>query len=219
MEVEMKTKIRTDSNTQKSFSNAEEERLGERIREIRNCKGFTQKQMAEKSKLNINTLSMVEKGKTSPSIGTLQRLARALDVPIAEFFDTSESPNKIVFTPQRSRPETTCCHALIQNLASGINNSTIEPFVIIMEKDAGSGGRSLVHSGFEFAYCLSGEILYLIEEMEYPMSAGDSIVFPAQLSHRWENTYKGESQMIIVFTPVSQNPEQSRTHFENNGGE
>jgi len=210
----MKTKLKTDSNLRKSLSNAEEEQLGERIRAIRTRKGFTQKQMADKSKLNINTLSMVEKGKTSPSIGTLQRLARALDVSIAEFFDSSESSTKIVFTPQHSRPESTCCHALIQNLAKGINNSTIEPFVISMEKDAGSGGRSLVHSGFEFAYCLSGEILYLIEEMEYPMSAGDSIVFPAQLPHRWENTYNGESQMIIVFTPVSQNPEQSKTHFQ-----
>jgi transcriptional regulator with XRE-family HTH domain len=214
----MKTKLEIESNLRKSLTNSEEEQFGERIRTIRTRKGFTQKQLADKSKLNINTLSMVEKGKTSPSIGTLQRLARALDVPIAEFFDSSESLNKIVFTSLHTRPETTCCHALIQNLAKGINNSTIEPFVITMEKDAGSGGRSLVHSGFEFAYCLSGEILYLIGEMEYPMSAGDSIVFPAQLPHRWENTYKGESQMIIVFTPLSQSPEQSKTHFDNDQG-
>ncbi len=209
----MKTKIETDSNFQKMFSNTEEEQLGERIRTIRTRKGFTQKQMAYKSKLNINTLSMVEKGKTSPTVGTLQRLARALDVPIAEFFDSSEATNKIVFTSKHSRPETTCCHALIQNLALGINNSTIEPFVITLEKDAGSGGRSLVHSGFEFAYCLSGEILYLIEEMEYPMSAGDSIVFPAQLPHRWENTSKGESQMIIVFTPLSSMKDENRSDY------
>lgn len=214
----MKQKTDTNNNYVPVEKMVEEKLVGEKIHEIRTLRGWTLKKLSDQSKLNINTLSMVEKGKTSPSVGTLQRLARALDVPIAEFFDSSESTNKIVFTSQHARPETTCCHALIQNLAKGINNSTIEPFVITMEKDAGSGGRSLVHSGFEFAYCLGGEILYLIEEMEYPMSAGDSIVFPAQLPHRWENTSKGESQMIIVFTPLSQNPEQSKTHFENNQG-
>ncbi len=215
----MKTKLGNDSNSQINYSKAEEEQLGERIRSIRTRKGFTQKQMADKSKLNINTLSMVEKGKTSPSIGTLQRLARALDVPIAEFFDSSESANKIVFTPQHSRPDATCCHALIQNLAKGIKNSTIEPFIITMQKDAGSGGRSLIHSGFEFAFCLSGEILYQIEEIEYPMKPGDSIVFPAQMPHRWENASNNESQMIIVFTPLFQNPDQGKTHFQFDEGE
>jgi transcriptional regulator with XRE-family HTH domain len=197
---------------------AEEEFVGEKIHEIRTQRGWTLKKLANKSKLNINTLSMVEKGKTSPSIGTLQRLARALDVSITSFFSSSDLSTQIVFTAHHNRPEATCCHALIQNLGKDLKDNAIEPFIITMEKNAGSGGRTLVHTGFEFAYCLSGEILYLIEEMEYPMSAGDSIVFPAQLPHRWENTYKGESQMIIVFTPVSQNSAQSKTHFQNDDG-
>lgn len=214
----MKQKTDNKNNTIQIERKAEEELVGEKIREIRNQRGWTLKKLADQSKLNINTLSMVEKGKTSPSIGTLQRLARALDVPITSFFDSSDLSKQIVFTAHNNRPEATCCHALIQNLGKDLKDNTIEPFIITMEKDAGSGGRTLVHTGFEFAYCLSGEILYLIEEMEYPMSAGDSVVFPAQLPHRWENTYKGESQMIIVFTPVSQTPGQSKTHFQNDEG-
>jgi transcriptional regulator with XRE-family HTH domain len=215
----MKQKTDTKNNAIPVENQAEEELVGQRIHEIRTQIGWTLKKLANQSKLNINTLSMVEKGKTSPSIGTLQRLARALDVPITSFFSSSDLSTQIVYTEHNHRPEATCCHALIQNLGKDLKDNTIEPFIITMEKNAGSGGRTLVHTGFEFAYCLSGEILYLIEEMEYPMSAGDSIVFPAQLPHRWENTYKGESQMIIVFTPVSQNPGQSKTHFQNDVGE
>jgi transcriptional regulator with XRE-family HTH domain len=214
----MNQKTGTKKNTIPIENKAEGELLGVRIREIRTQKGLTLKKLSDQSKLNINTLSMIEKGKTSPSIGTLQRLARALDVPVISFFDSSDLSSKIVFTAHNNRPETTCCHALIQNLGKDLKDNAIEPFIITMPKDAGSGGRTLVHTGFEFAYCLSGEILYLIEEIEYPMRAGDSIVFPAQLPHRWENTYEGESQMIIVFTPVSQNPEQSKTHFQNDEG-
>ena len=214
----MKQKSVATENAVPVEPKGEEELLGERINEIRTKKEWTLKKLSDQSKLNINTLSMIEKGKTSPSIGTLQRLARALEVPIASFFETNDLSKKIVFTAHDNRPVTICCDAQIQNLAMDLKNSTIEPFVVIMQKDVGSGGRTLIHSGYEFAYCLSGKILYRIEEIEYPMTAGDSIVFPAQLPHRWENIYDGESQMVIVFTPVSQNPEQSKTHFHDDEG-
>jgi len=91
----------------------------------------------------------------------------------------------------------------------------LEPFVIIIEKDATSGERTLVHGGNEFVYCLSGKILYIIQEQEYPMSAGDSILFSAQLGHRWKNIHDGESQLMMVLTPAGQYLEQSPSHFYN----
>jgi quercetin dioxygenase-like cupin family protein len=82
-----------------------------------------------------------------------------------------------------------------------------------MQKNAGSGGRTIIHSGFEFAYCMSGKVMYRIEEIEYPLAVGDSIVFAAQLPHRWENIYDGESQIILVFTPGEQFQSQGKSHF------
>ena len=60
--------------------------VGLKIREIRNRRGFSLRTLAERSGLNINTLSLVENGKSSPSVGTLQQLAKALEVPITVFF-------------------------------------------------------------------------------------------------------------------------------------
>jgi len=188
--------------------------LGNKIREMRNLKGWTLKQMSEISDLNINTLSLVEKGKTSPSIYTLQRLATALDVSLKDFFEPAQPINPVIFTACDKRPQASSEKALINNLGKGLTSSTLEPFILTMEKYATSGGRTLIHSGFEFVYCLSGKVLYYVQEVEYTLNPGDSLLFSAQLGHRWENINEdGESQILLVLTPACGHVEQSKKHF------
>ena len=191
--------------------------LGNKIREVRSLRGWTLKQLSEMSDLNINTLSLIEKGKTSPSIYTLQKLASALGVPLKEFFEPVEPIQPIIFTQRDMRPEVSSEKAIISNLGKGLTSSTLEPFILNMEKYATSGGRTLIHSGYEFVYCLSGRVLYYIQEVEYILNAGDSLLFAAQLGHRWENIHEGESELLLVLTPACGNVEQSKKHFYNFG--
>ena len=190
-----------------------DELLGKKIREIRNQRGITLKQLAEISTLNVNTLSLIENGKTSPSISTLQLLAGAFEVSIKEFFEPANPGQPIIFTPHDQRPEALNEKSIINNLGKGLQSSTLEPFVLTMEKHATSGGRTLLHNGYEFVYCLSGKILYTIQEVEYTLIPGDSVLFSAQLGHRWENINEGESQLLLVLTPACLQTEQSKKHF------
>lgn len=190
-----------------------DESLGMKMREIRNQRGWTLKQLSIMSGLNINTLSLIEKGKTSPSIYTLQRLADALDVPIKEFFEAVEPSKPVIFTPHDHRPRASGEKTNIENLGKGLKSSTLEPFVVNMEKYATSGGRTLFHSGYEFVYCLSGKIMYYVQEVEYTLNPGDSLLFSAQIGHRWENINEGESQLLLVMTPACGFIEQSKKHF------
>jgi len=61
--------------------------LGERIREIRKSKGFTQEQLAEMVGVEPRHISRVEGGYNSPSIERLAKISEALGVPINEFFN------------------------------------------------------------------------------------------------------------------------------------
>jgi transcriptional regulator with XRE-family HTH domain len=190
-----------------------DETLGLKVREIRNRHGWTLKQLSVLSGLNINTLSMIEKGKTSPSIYTMQRLADALDVPIKEFFEAVEETKPVIFTRNDQRPRSSGEKTLIENLGKGLKSSTLEPFVVILEKFATSGGRTLFHSGYEFVYCLSGTVMYYVQEVEYLLNPGDSLLFSAQIGHRWENVNDGESRLLLVMTPACGFIEQSKKHF------
>src|SRR5438128_7196237 len=60
--------------------------LGESIRSIRQTKGLSQGEMQKRTGILRSYLSRVENGHTVPSFATLQRLAAAMDVTLADFF-------------------------------------------------------------------------------------------------------------------------------------
>ncbi len=194
---------------------SELEMVGSRIRELRNGKNLTLKTLSEISKLNINTLSMIETGRTSPSIYTLQQLAKAMRVPLVDFFTAPEKESAVVFIQSNQRPESMCCQALIQNLGGGMRKSTLEPFIVTLSQDSSSGGRNLLHRGYEFVFCLKGKVTYWVQDTEYLLNEGDSLLFAAEKTHRWANAANGESQFLLILTPDLELLNLSSVHFQN----
>jgi len=184
-----------------------------KIRGLRNQRRFSLRALAERSGLNINTLSLVENGKISPSVGTLQQLARALEVPITAFFESEPVSKQVVFTASNRRPEATFSNAHMQNLGKDLAGNAVQPFVVTLEPGAGSGERMIVHTGHEFVYCLSGRVLYTIDETEYTLEPGDSVVFQAHLPHQWKNVAEGRSQILLTLFPADQREEPGGRHF------
>jgi len=60
--------------------------LGNAIKVVRTASGIKQRALAEKVGVTANYLSLVENGKREPSISFLNRLARALGIPVGVFF-------------------------------------------------------------------------------------------------------------------------------------
>lgn len=56
-------------------------RLGEAVRELRLERGMTQEQLADAAQIHVTYLSGIETGKKNPTIGLLNAVAAALDVP------------------------------------------------------------------------------------------------------------------------------------------
>tara|TARA_R100000365_G_C2748604_1_gene80681 strand:- start:3449 stop:3781 length:333 start_codon:yes stop_codon:yes gene_type:complete len=65
-------------------------RVGLRIQAIRKERFRSQAELAEAIGRSVETVSAIERGKSLPNFETLERLARALDVPIREFFNLPE---------------------------------------------------------------------------------------------------------------------------------
>jgi len=187
--------------------------VGMKIRQLRNQNRLPLRALAELSGLNINTLSLIENGKSSPSIGTLHQLARALKVPINAFFEIDPLPRHVVFTSHDSRPETLLNNTRLENLGKNLAGNVVQPFVVALGPGAGSGNQMVVHTGHEFVYCLSGKICYFIDGETYLLEAGDSVVFEAHLPHRWQNVCEGESKIILVLYPADQREEAGGRHF------
>jgi transcriptional regulator with XRE-family HTH domain len=65
--------------------------LGQNIASLRKRRNWTQSQLAERIGVDTETISRFERGATLPSLLTLERLAHALKVPLAELLTESSS--------------------------------------------------------------------------------------------------------------------------------
>ena len=64
--------------------------LGQRLKGCREAKGLTQAQLAMALGKSVETVSNFERGRTLPSLLTLNSLAEKLGVPLTAFFDADE---------------------------------------------------------------------------------------------------------------------------------
>jgi transcriptional regulator with XRE-family HTH domain len=187
--------------------------VGKRLRTLRGERGLSIRGLAGKSGLAVNTLSLIENGKTSPSVSTLQQLAEALKVPITAFFKPDMEQKFVVHTPLAERPHTEIEKALLQDLGAGLATRAVQPLVVTLQKGGGSGAMPIVHTGYEFVYCLNGRILYTIDGQPYLLNPGDSLLFESHLPHRWENVDMEDSQILLVLYPTDLRDRVTDRHF------
>jgi transcriptional regulator with XRE-family HTH domain len=70
--------------------------IGNRIRELREAKGLSQEEIEQRTGLLRCYISLVENGRTIPSLENLERLAAALEIPLYQLpYDGDESPSSV----------------------------------------------------------------------------------------------------------------------------
>lgn len=174
--------------------------VGRKIRQLRESKKRSQHEVAEQSGLSRNTLSLIERGHSSPTVSTLKLLATALNVDINAFFDTSDRTS-IVFTKAGQRPSLQLSECIVTDLGAGLIEQYVTPLLLRLDPGARSG-NSVSHDGQDFVYCLRGEILFKVNQHSFILNPGDSLLFDAHHKHRFQNSGVQEAElMIILSTP------------------
>ena len=192
---------RKDADAKKQDANLVSEQVGKKIRELRKSRRLSIRSLAELSGLSVNTLSLIENGKTSPSVTTLQQLAQSLHLPIAALFEGNEPRTEIVYQKASDRQQITFPQGHMEKVNTGASPTGYEPFIIRLELGANSGDIPVNYPGREFIYCLEGHITYFIEDEVYPLAPGDSLIFNAHAPHAWRNTASTGSSALIVVCP------------------
>ncbi len=188
--------------------------VGRHLRELRAERGISIRSLADQSGLNVNTLSLIENGRTSPSVGTLQQLASALDVPITAFFERDAPKKDVAYLKASQRRRVSFAHGTLEDLGTGLTLRGGQPFLVTMKPKADSGPTPIVHTGHEFVFCLEGQITYTIEGSLYPLDPGDSLLFAAYLPHCWCNTGKTPSRSLLIMCPADDSDDPTGRHFK-----
>ena len=79
--------------------------IGDRLRELREAKQLSQGDIEERTGLFLCYISRVENCHTVPAVETLEKLARAFEVPLYQIFYDGDEPPKLVNLPKQKSGE------------------------------------------------------------------------------------------------------------------
>ena len=104
--------------------------VGARLRELREARKTSMRGLATKSGLSANALSMIERGRTSPSVSTLYKLADALGVPITEFFGPPSVKSDVILIKADERTRIPITRGVWEGLGGEKFSGQVEPFIL-----------------------------------------------------------------------------------------
>ncbi len=187
--------------------------VGQRLKSLREARGISMRSLARSSGLSANALSMIERGRTSPSVSTLNKLANALEVPVTAFFRIEPERKKVVLCKSGKRTRLPFLRGTWEGLGGESFDGRMESFMVTLDNGASSGPHGMLHTGSEFVFCLRGVLEYEVEGERFMLEAGDSLVFAAQLNHRWRNPGPNVVNAIIVISGFEEGERPSDYHL------
>ena len=177
--------------------------LGGRIRARRLARHETLRQLAAQAAVTESFLSQVERGVASPSIASVQRIARALDTSIAELFAADESAGTVVRVDDRRRIVYQGLGAVDEFLTRG-TDGRLQVIYTTIQPGGGTGDEAYAHdSDEEVVVVLEGALDLWVGPEHYRLETGDAVTHSSRVPHRNTNPGPGVARVLFCITPPS----------------
>jgi len=183
----------------------DELKIGRKIRQIRLQNKLTLEKVAEKAGFTKSYLSMVESGKKSPPFATLNKIARAFNVDIVDFFEKKKPEDNIVLVRRNEGKlvvrDGTIFGYQYESIVPTKGNKKMEPFIITLPPHSREEDR-FDHEGEELFYVLEGKVNFFYQDRKFQLGKGDCIYFNSSIPHRGEGVGgKGAKALVVIYTP------------------
>lgn len=172
--------------------------IGNRIRDLRSQRNLTLQALAERTGLSSSMLSLVERGKTSPSIGTLVAISSALGAHMSDLFDNRADKQQERVIRMADQPVYITAESVKRRIVRTDDERGIELVFNDYEPGTGSGSDLVHHSGREYGVVLEGTLTVEVNGAEYELEPGDSISYDSQLPHRIQNNGRNHVRAVWI---------------------
>ena len=191
-----KEESRTQSNILEAAS---AQKLGKRIRELRNQLGWSLEELAERSDVSRAMLSKVERGENNPTLIVALKIATGLGVTTSQLIGIEER-HKVIKVPKSKRmtfrdPETNFVYQIFPAFEGG----AIEFVRHILPVGVSSGELDAHSVGIEkYLLMEQGQLRVMIGSQEYTLEEGDLFYFQADVVHRFDNIGSEECSYFLI---------------------
>lgn len=166
--------------------------LGARIREIRQAKGLTLNELAQKTQLTASYLSQLERDILEPSLSSLRKISVALGVPIYVFLSEDDDRDCVLIRANQRKklnlPNSSIVYEFLTPMASDKEaQPKMEIIYYQLEPMSWSSEDYIVHAADECIFLLQGRIELYLGEEKYMVNEGDSIYIRENIPHKFYN--------------------------------
>lgn len=178
--------------------------VGERVRRVREEKGLTIQDVSLRTDIDPALLSQIEEGRVLPPLGTITKLAKALEMKLGYFISGEErKPYTIVRRADRkvvSRYDSEKGARYgyqYQSLAPRKKDRHMEPLLLTLAPSEIEEERS-THEGQEFIFVLEGSMEVRLEEEIHVLESGDAIYYDSTVPHLVKCRGTGVTRILAV---------------------
>jgi transcriptional regulator with XRE-family HTH domain len=177
--------------------------LGKRIKKAREAKHLTLKTIEASAKISATHISEIERGKTSPTMGALLRIAEALGKDPAYFLEAEDLGEVSTVTLENRLKESLPGHAgTLERLTTCIPGGRLQACLITLEPGKSHRADKHAHFGNEAALITSGAIRFQVDDESVELAEGDAIHFHSIEPHCYENASRREGASMIWLSTV-----------------
>lgn len=172
-------------------------RLGAEIRRRRLQRGMTLVDIATDTGLSTSMVSMLERGKTGVSVGSLVAVASALGVTVGDLFAPSTSP-ELSLVRFEQQQELTIGPGVTRRIIQRSRTHGLEIASLFLAPGAPTGTELVRHEGQEIVVLRAGRLTVQIGGSRSDLRAGDSIRLDAECPHRFANDGSEVADVLLV---------------------
>jgi transcriptional regulator with XRE-family HTH domain len=177
--------------------------LGERLRAIRLLRRRTLKDVAAVAGVSESFLSQLERGRTSASVASLQRLASALGIEISDLFSTDGLPRPGVIR-RNARELLVWGHLGRKALLTPKPFHSLEVVAAEFDPGGSTGDEPYTHGDSEeLLLVVGGRVHVQLGEDVYDLGTGDSVHYRSSTPHRVSNPGDEPAEVLFVISPPS----------------
>jgi transcriptional regulator with XRE-family HTH domain len=172
-----------------------------RVRALRDSMGLSLRDMADRCGVSAPMLSQVERGETSPTLATAEKIATGLDLSLSQLLRLDESEHVVVVRQGDGRNRKRGGHR-VEELTPSLPGQRADVSRHSLAPGAATGGPSdpPMHEpgARETAVVLSGELTLVIDAYDHVLAEGDAVTFDADLPHHFENRGSEPADFVAV---------------------
>lgn len=174
--------------------------LGERIKQRRLARNLTLREVGDKAKVSATHLSEIERGKTSPTVGALVRIARALGEEPSRLVAQDSGP-RVAVVRRGERRRWTSGGAAMQVLTRPVRPHDLT--VVEMEPGAEGAGstQGIAGTGEVLVVVLRGAVEVVLAGGVQALREGDVLHFSAREPYGLRAVDGVTARCLMVFSP------------------